>query len=121
MERKLACVERKRSRSPGAAEIARMLAEMRSSDDEVRAQAVRRACPCQLPWDVFRHVRKAAQRLQRDPSPLVRANALHVAEDAREIEMPEALREWLIEHDDGPEDAPGRSQRHRQHPRTKRR
>lgn len=104
MQRKLACVEAKRSRSPGAADIERLLAEMRSPDEGVRAQAVREACPCRLPWDVFRQVRPAAKRLQRDPSPLVRANALHVEEDAREIAAMEALHEWIAEHEEDVED-----------------
>jgi hypothetical protein len=98
MERKLACVEAKRLRSPGAADIGRILAEMRSSDEQVRAQAVREVCPCRMPWETFGQVRQAAKRLQHDPSPLVRASALHVEEDAREIAALEALREWMAEH-----------------------
>ncbi len=101
MERKLACVEEKRSHPPDAADIARILAEMQSADDRVRAQAVREVCPCRMSWDVFAHVRKAAQRLRNDPSPLVRANALHVEEDAREIAALESLRERLAEHEEG--------------------
>ena len=42
-------------------------------------------------------VRKAAHRLQRDPSPLVRASARHVEEDARELTALDALREQLLE------------------------
>ena len=100
MERKLACVEQKRSHSAGVADIGRLLAEMQSPDEGTRAQAVRQVCPCRLPWEVFGQLRKAAQRLQHDPSPLVRAQALHVEEDAREIEALEALRERLAESDE---------------------
>jgi hypothetical protein len=77
-----------------------MLVEMQSPDERIRAQAVRQICPCRLPWDTFYQVRKAAQRLQHDPSPLVRANALHVEEDAREIAALEALRERMVEVDE---------------------
>jgi hypothetical protein len=99
MERKLARVEEKRSHPLSAADLARLLAEMQSPDELARAQAVRQVCPCRLPWDVFRQVRKAAQRLRHDPSALVRANALHVEEDAREIEALEALREQVAERE----------------------
>ena len=101
MERKLACVEQKRSHPPSDAAIARLLVEMQSADEHIRAQAVRQLCPCRLPWEVFRHVRPAAQRLRHDPSPLVRAQARHVEEDASELAALEALREWVAEHDAG--------------------
>jgi hypothetical protein len=101
MERKLACVEQKRSHPPSDTAIARLLVEMQSADEHIRAQAVRQLCPCRLPWEVFRQVRPAAQRLRHDPSPLVRAQARHVEEDARELAALEALREWVAEHDAG--------------------
>ena len=40
-----------------------------------------------------------------ESGPRVRAEALHVAEDAREIEALEALQAWLAEHDEGREEA----------------
>src|SRR5215468_10283088 len=80
MERKRSRVERRRAHAPDATAIARLLTEMRSPDERVRAQAVRQVCPCRLPWDLFAQRRPAAKRLQHDPSPLVRANALHVEE-----------------------------------------
>ena len=100
MERKLACVDQQRSHPSSAVDIARLLTAMQSPDEDTRAQAVRQVCPCRLPWDVFGQVRKAAQRLQYDPSPRVRAQAFHVEEDAREIAALEALREWAVEHDE---------------------
>ena len=48
LEAKLASVEQKRSRTPSAEAIARLLAEMQSQDEQVRAQAVRQVCPCHL-------------------------------------------------------------------------
>jgi hypothetical protein len=99
-ERKLARVEQKRSHAPDADEIARLLAEMRSPDAQVRAKAVRQVCPCRLPWEAFYQVRAEAKRLQHDPSPLVRAQARHVEEDARELAALEALQHWTEEHDE---------------------
>lgn len=105
MERKLAGVEARRSNPPSAAAIARILAEMQSPDEQTRAHAVEQACPCRVPWDTFCQLRKAAQRLRRDPSPLVRATALHVEENAREIEALEALRERISEQEEEPDAA----------------
>lgn len=120
VERKLACVDQRRSHPPSAAHIARLLDEMRSPDEQIRAQAVRQVCPCRMPWNVFGRVRKAAQRLQKDSSPLVRANARHIEEDAGEIEVLEALREWVMEHEEALEEAPHRPKRrsagHRERP-----
>jgi hypothetical protein len=67
---------------------------MRSPDEQVRAKAVRQVCPCRLPWEAFYQVRAEAKRLQHDPSPLVRARARHVEEDARELAALEALQHW---------------------------
>jgi hypothetical protein len=100
VERKLTRVEAARAQPPDATELAGLLEAMRSPDERVRAEAVRRICPCHVPWEVFFQVRKAAQRLQRDPSPLVRASARHVEEDARELAALEALRERLTERAD---------------------
>jgi len=100
MERKLARVEAARAHLPDATELAGLREAMRAPDERVRSEAVRRVCPCHVPWEVFFQVRKAAQRLQRDPSPLVRASARHVEEDAREVAALEALRERLTERAD---------------------
>jgi hypothetical protein len=111
MERKLSCVAGRRAGAPDADAVARLLAEMRSPDERVRAQAVRQVCPCHVSWDVFAQMRKTVQGLQHDPSPLVRANARHVEEDAREIAALEALREWVMEHEADVEEAAHRPQR----------
>jgi hypothetical protein len=112
LERKLASVGHKRSHVPSADEIASLLAGMESPDEQVRAQAVRQVCPCRLPWEVFSQVRGAAKRLQHDPSPLVRANALHVEEDARELAALEALSAWTAEHAAGVRAIPRHLNRH---------
>jgi hypothetical protein len=106
MERHLAEVERHRSQSIGEADLERILANMQSEDEVTRANAVRQICPCRMPWEVFDRLRKAAKPLQKDPSPLVRANALHIEEDAREVASLEALSERLLEREEGEEAAP---------------
>jgi hypothetical protein len=52
-----------------------------------------------MPWPLFYRLRKAAARLKRDPSPLVRANALHVEFDARTVREREATIESLQERE----------------------
>jgi hypothetical protein len=91
--RRLAHVEKHRGRPFGEADVARILAELQSPDEVVRAKAVRQVCPCRVSWEVFDHLRKVVQHLQRDPSPLVRAHARHVEEDAKEVRALEALWE----------------------------
>ena|SRR5579872_2698695 len=100
MERFLARVEAKRSRPFCPVDEERLLAEMQSEDEVTRANAVRQICSCRMPWDVFYRLRKAAKRLQHDPSPLVRANALHVEEDARMVAGFEAQMERIREHEE---------------------
>jgi hypothetical protein len=99
-KQKLSCVEQKRSHAPTAAEIGRLPTEMQSPDEHVRAKAVRQVCPCRLPWEVFTEIRPEAKCLRHDPSPLVRAQARHVEEDARELAALEALQNWTEERDE---------------------
>jgi hypothetical protein len=105
MERHLANVEQRRSKPVGEADIERILADMQSDDEVTRAKAVRQVCPCRMSWEVFDRLRKAAKPLQKDPSPLVRANALHIEEDAREVASLEAIRERLQEREEAEADA----------------
>jgi hypothetical protein len=114
MERHLAEVERRRSQAIGEADIERILADIQSADEVTRANAVRQICPCRMPWEVFDRLRKAAKPLQKDPSPLVRANALHIEEDAREVASLEALSERLQEREEGGDVAPRPDGRGRQ-------
>jgi hypothetical protein len=111
MEGKLAEVERHRSRPVGEADVERILAGLRSEDELTRAHAVREICPCRMPWEVFDRLRKAARLLRKDPSPMVRANALHVEEDAREVASLEALAERLQEWEEREEDVVPRPDR----------
>ncbi len=96
----VATVERERACNAEATDVERILAELASPDERVRARAVRQICPCRMPWSMFYRLRKAAARLKRDRSPLVRANALHVEVDARSVREREATFERLRERDE---------------------
>lgn len=68
------------------AELERLMAAMRSADEAVRAKAVRQICPCRLGWDGFQRSWELVKKLRKDPSPAVRAAALHVFEDADQMD-----------------------------------
>jgi hypothetical protein len=61
-------------------------AGLHSTEEEVRARAVRSLCPCRSGWEVFESHLDVVNRLRRDPSPKVQANVLHLFEDAREMQ-----------------------------------
>jgi hypothetical protein len=111
VERHLAEVERHRSQPVGEADIERILTDLQSAEEVTRANAVRQICPCRMPWEVFERLRKAAKPLHKDPSPLVRANALHIEEDAREVASLEAIAERLQEWEEEEKEAPPRPER----------
>lgn len=63
-------------------DLERAVTELDVSDDVLRGSAVRAFCPCRSGWSAFeQHVNLVIRRL-RDPSRIVRLNALHVLEDA---------------------------------------
>ena len=111
MEGRLAEVARHRAQTVAEADVARILSGMQSADETTRANAVREICPCRMPWEVFNRLRKAARPLRQDPSPLVRANALHVEEDAGEIASLESLAERLQEWEEQEEETLPRPRR----------
>jgi len=82
-------VERKRCQPPTAQKLERILAEMCSPDENVRAEAVRHLCPCRVPWPIYQQNIGSVQALQKDPSPQVQRSALHLAEDALKLERME--------------------------------
>lgn len=100
MERFLEGVEKERAQAHGDAEVESIFARLQSYDECTRADAVQQICPCRTPVEVFRQLRKAAKRLQHDPSPLVRANALHIEEDARKVEGIESELERAREREE---------------------
>lgn len=115
-ERFLQHVEERRGRPFTADDLQRILTELESPDELVRAKAVREACPCRVSWPVFQRLRKSVKRLQHDPSAVVRANAWHVEEDAREVLAFEGLRDRLGEGEDHREGAFGDARCRRTHP-----
>jgi hypothetical protein len=67
-----------------------VVAQLRSADEDARVKALRRVCPCDAGFGVRERFRGEVRRLQKDPSPRVRAAALHVEQDACLIEQLEA-------------------------------
>jgi len=55
-----------------------LLAQLRSAEEEVQVKALHRVCPCGAGFVVYARFRAEVKRLQKDPSPAVRAAALHV-------------------------------------------
>ena len=62
------------------------LAALASPDDTTRARAVGALCPCRVGHEVFERHLSAVAALTHDPSPAVRKAALHVFEDAFEMQ-----------------------------------
>ena len=93
--------EKKKRAACVAVDSERLISELQSSDETVRAKAVRSLCPCHAGWELFeRHIGIVSQ-LEKDHSPAVRAHALHVFEDAVEMHSVETptigfrlLRRW---------------------------
>jgi hypothetical protein len=80
----MAMVERRRRSCVPDTEA--LLAQLRSPDEEARVKALHRVCPCASGFLVYERFRSEVRRLQKDPSPRVRAAALHVEADACVIE-----------------------------------
>jgi hypothetical protein len=67
-------------------EISRLMRDIQSPDEAVRARAVRSLCPCRLGWGPFQECLKQISAMKKDPSPEVRKAALHVFQDSYEME-----------------------------------
>jgi hypothetical protein len=76
----------KRRRRGCAPDLEGVFAQLRSVDEDVRVKAVHQVCPCRAGFLVYEQFRGEVRRLQKDPSPRVRAAALHVEQDACLIE-----------------------------------
>jgi hypothetical protein len=74
-----------------------VLAQLRSPDARVRVKALHRFCPCRAGFPLYERFRGEVRRLQKDPDPGVRAAALHVEDDACQIETMEAGLERAAE------------------------
>jgi hypothetical protein len=77
----------KRPRRDCVPDPAPVLEQLRSADEDDRVKALHRVCPCRSGFAVYERFRGEVKRLQKDPSPLVRAAALHAEEDACLIEQ----------------------------------
>jgi hypothetical protein len=66
-------------------DLERVLGEVQSPDEATRARAVRNLCPCRVGWRNFEQGIDVVTRMQKDSSPEVRRQALHVFEDAFEM------------------------------------
>jgi hypothetical protein len=74
-----------------------LLAQLRSPDEQIRVKALHRVCPCVAGFLVYERFRGEVRRLQKDPSPRVRAAALHVERDACLIEELDARLDQAAE------------------------
>lgn len=83
-------VQRRRARGLTLDDVPELLAAFDSPDEQVRLEALRRACPCHIDWEVYEAVRKPALRLRSDPNQAVRAAANHLEEDAERLRAIEA-------------------------------
>ena len=78
-------VRKKRLAAAQAFDEGRYASRLRSPDEEVRGDAVRSLCPCHVGWEAFEcHVVEVLRAL-KDRSRGVRAQALHVLEDAAKL------------------------------------
>jgi hypothetical protein len=89
--RVLRVIERQPERAR-AAEVdpQRLMTDLRAPDEATRAKAVRSVCPCRLGWETFQETMETLEKLTKDPSPHVRAQALHVFDDAYGLQARES-------------------------------
>lgn len=99
MAEKLNHVEHERSLPVTQDDVARILRDLSSDDDDTLAGALREVCPCRMSWEVFEQVRKPALKHRKHASALIRGLANHIEEDAQEVAALEALRERELEHE----------------------
>lgn len=100
MAEKLNHVEHERSRPVTQDDVARILLDLSSDEEDTLANALREVCPCRMSWEVFEQVRKPALKHRTHSSSLIRGLANHIEEDAQEVAALEALRERELERDD---------------------
>ena len=61
-------------------------ADLYSPDEDVRAKALRRLCPCHGSYELYDKYLDLIRRMQKDESDKVRGVALHLEEDALLLE-----------------------------------
>jgi hypothetical protein len=78
---------RKQTKLPAPeVDLQQTLSNLLAPEETTRARAARELCPCRTSWDLFEQTLDTLRRMTKDPSPVVRANALHVFEDAFELD-----------------------------------
>ena len=87
----------RRHRRQPQPDLAAVLSGLRSPDEQARVKALHAVCPCAAGYQLYEQLRVEVRRLQKDPSPRVRAVALHVEEDAGRIEEIEATLDQASE------------------------
>ena len=90
VEARLALLAEERRHGATPDDVPQLIENYASPDDHVRAEALKRSCPCHVSWDVYELLRKSALKLRRDPSAEVRALANHLEYDARVLHAHEA-------------------------------
>ena len=79
-------VRKKKHANCGAVDPMRLFSDLESSDEAVRLKALGSLCPCRAGWEIFERHMDVVVRLKKDTSSKVRARALHIFEDAGEIQ-----------------------------------
>ena len=82
-------MQKKKHATRAVADHERLLMEVQSPEVPevaVRVKALRALCPCHAGWERFEQYMDIVERLKKDTSPVVRAIALHVFEDATEVQ-----------------------------------
>ena len=111
VEARLALLAEERRHGATLDDVPQLIADYASPDEHVRAEALKRSCPCHVSWDVYEVLRKPALKLRRDPSAVVRALANHLEYDARVLRAHEAGMARYEDRDDDRRDRPPRTRR----------
>lgn len=82
--------ERAKALEPNVNQI---VADFKAPDEAARGKAVRQVCPCRMGWETFQETMPDLRKMIKDPSAYVRAQAVHVFEDAFQIQRMETAKE----------------------------
>src|SRR5712692_9653247 len=74
-------------------DVNQIMADFKAPDEAARGKAVRQVCPCRMGWEIFQDTMEDLSKMTKDPSPYVRAQALHVFEDAYGMQSMESRKE----------------------------
>lgn len=84
------------SRADAAPNVPLDLEGLSSTDEEARARALRRLCPCHS-WRLYEKHMDLVRKFRKDPSPLVRRVAHHIEHEIIELESQEAAVDGIEE------------------------